>query len=523
MVTLPLLAVLMAVGTTGGGASAAGPRGGGTLTFAVGSDAGCVDAQQASSNDGIYSMRQTVDSLTDQDPSTGAIVPWLARSWEASADAKTFTFHLRGGATFSDGSPVDAQAVKDNFDTIPTLGSRAHLGIGFLTGYAGSRVVDPSTVEVSFQQPNAQFLQATSTAALGLVSSASTRKTADERCAQGVAGSGPFTLEAYTPGQRIELVRRDGYRWGSSLWRKPGAAYLKRLVFTVVPDAATRTNSLISGQVDAIGSVGRADEAALAASGVVNLRTRANPGIVFYLGLNATRPIAQSPAVRQALLLAIDRPTIADTVYPTGSLPATSVLARTTPYHSDLSAKVNLDPTRAKALLDAEGWLPGTDGIRVKNGSRLAFTVTYFANAATNQPTLELVKQNLAAVGVDLTLLLLPFSELARVQTTGDFDALFGNSTRADPDILRGNFSTASANYYRLPAGPLDQVLTDQAGEVDPAARQALVAEAQNLIVDAAFIIPVAELTTELGVAKPVRDLHFDSASRIQLHDTWKR
>lgn len=98
-------------------------KSGGTLNFAVGSDAGCVDPQQVGSNDTIYSLRQVVDSLTDQDPETGKIVPWLAKSWDVSKDATTFTFRLQSGVTFSDETPLTAQVVKENFDAVPKLGA----------------------------------------------------------------------------------------------------------------------------------------------------------------------------------------------------------------------------------------------------------------------------------------------------------------------------------------------------------------------------------------------------------------
>src|SRR3954471_5751958 len=82
------LTALTACGSGGGasGGDAATPRTGGTLTFAVGADAGCADPQEVGSNGTIYSVRQLVDSLTDQDPSTGKIVPWLAQSWTISRD-----------------------------------------------------------------------------------------------------------------------------------------------------------------------------------------------------------------------------------------------------------------------------------------------------------------------------------------------------------------------------------------------------------------------------------------------------
>ncbi|GII23205.1 ABC transporter substrate-binding protein [Planosporangium mesophilum] len=512
---------LSACGSSGDTGATGGPRSGGTLTFAVGSDAGCLDPQQVGSNDTIYSLRQVVDSLTDQDPATGTIVPWLAEKWEISADARTFTFHLRSGATFSDGTPVNAQAVKDTFDAATKLGPKAALAVGYLSGYAGTKVVDDSTAEVSFIQSNAQFLQASSTFSLGLVSSASANKAPDQRCTEGIVGSGPFMLDKYVPNQSITLSRRSGYRWGSSLWKKSGEAYLDKLVFTVIAEAGVRSGSLQSGQVDAIGAVGLADESALKAGGM-RLQTRANPGVVFNLGLNNSRPLFKDAAVRRALQVAIDRQQIVETIFPTGSKPATSVLAHTTPSYSDLYATLAFDAAKAKSLLDAAGWVPGADGIRAKGGTRLSFAITWFANAATNQPTLELIQQQLKAVGVEVTLKQLQIAQITQVQQSGDFDALWGNLTRADPDILRTLYSTQLANPYRLAPSDLDRVLTDQAATTDATKRQELVKQAQDLIVSNAYVVPVVELTTELGVRRNVHDLTFEASSRIQLHDTWK-
>ncbi|MEW2502794.1 ABC transporter substrate-binding protein [Amycolatopsis sp. NPDC047767] len=490
------------------------------MTFAVGSDAGCVDPQQVSSNDTIYSLRQIVDSLTDQDPATGKIVPWLAQSWDISPDATTFTFHLRPGVTFSDGSPLTAQVVKDNFDAVPKLGALGVLAEGYLSGVQATTVVDPSTVRVQFSRPNAQFLQATSTFSLGIESSASAKKRPQDKCSQGVIGSGPFVLKQHVANQSITLAKRTGYDWGSSLWRKKGEAYLDQVVFKVVPEAGVRQGSLQSGQVDAIGSVGKADEAALKAAGVT-LLARANPGAVFNLGLNNSRPALRDERVRQALQVAVDREQIVDTVFPTGTRPATSVLSHTTPDYADQGPALAFDAAKAKALLDSAGWTPGGDGIRQRNGARLSLNLVWFANAATNQPALELVQQQLKAVGVDVVLKQLPIAQLAQAQTAGDFDLLWGNLTRADPDILRGQYSTQLANVYRIPAPGIDELLTRQAATTDAAQRKAVVAQAQQEVVRNAYVIPVVELQTELGVAPKVHDLDFEASSRIQLHDTW--
>ncbi|QFQ95031.1 ABC transporter substrate-binding protein [Streptomyces phaeolivaceus] len=521
LLTTGALLTACSSGSGGGASDGTGrPKSGGTLTFAVGSDAGCVDPQQVGSNDTIYSLRQIVDSLTDQDPKTGRIVPWLAKSWDISKDTKTFTFHLRSGVTFSDGSTLTAQVVKDNFDAVPKLGALATLAQGYLSGVESTTVVDPLTVRVSFKQPNAQFLQATSTFSLGIESSASVKRAPKQKCSDGVVGSGPFTLKQYVQNRSITLAKRTKYAWGSALWSKKGEAYLDRLVFKVVPEAGVRTGSLQSGQVDAISSVGRADESALKGA-QVNLAARANPGNVFNLGLNNSRPLLKDVKVRQAILFAVDRQQIVDAVFPTGTRPATSILAHTTPDYTDLGKDLAHDAAKAKSLLDEAGWKTGGDGIRTKDGDRLSLTVSWFANAATNQPALELIQQQLKAVGIDIVLKERQISQFATTLQSGDFDAVWGNVTRADPDILRSSYSTKLANFYHLPASPLDSLLTRQAATSDATERAQLVEQAQRLIVRNAYVVPVVELQTQLGVAKKVHDLGFEASSRIQLHDTW--
>nr|WP_269327586.1 ABC transporter substrate-binding protein [Kineosporia mesophila] len=461
-----------------------------------------------------------VDSLTDQDPQTGKIVPWLAESWDISKDATTFTFHLREGVTFSDGTPLDAEAVKADFEAVPDLGALAGLATGYLAGVEKITADDAQTVTVTFAQPNAQFLQATSTHSLGIVSLASSKLPAPDRCTKGIIGSGPFTLAGYAANQSTTLKKRTGYAWGSSLWKKPGEAYLDQVVFKVLPEAGVRTGSLQSGQVDAIGNVGRADESALESAGVT-LEARANPGVVFGLSPNNAHPILKDAAVRQAIGYAIDRQQIADTVFNTGTEPATSVLAHTTPGYEDLSGQLTFDLDKAKSLLEGDGWSAGADGIREKDGKKLSLAITWFANSPTNQPSLELIQQQLKQAGIAVELKQNEISQFATILQTGDFELAWGNVTRADPDILRTQFSTALANFYQVPETGLEKTLTQQAGTVDEAAREKLVARAQEDLVENAYTVPVVELQTKLGVAKRVHDLNFEASSRIQLHDTW--
>ncbi|NJA57654.1 ABC transporter substrate-binding protein, partial [Streptomyces sp. NEAU-H3] len=128
-----LLAVtLLASGCSGSSGTANGdsghPRTGGTLRIGLDYDPVCLDPQQSALGQSLDVGRQLVDSLTDQDPRDGKAVPWLATRWKADHEATRFTFTLRAGATFSDGTPVDARAVKANFDAVHELGAAASRG-----------------------------------------------------------------------------------------------------------------------------------------------------------------------------------------------------------------------------------------------------------------------------------------------------------------------------------------------------------------------------------------------------------
>ncbi|UQS21525.1 ABC transporter substrate-binding protein [Amycolatopsis thermalba] len=524
--TLPLAAAaaLLVAGCSSGStaADAGPPRPGGTLTIAVGSNPDCIDPQQAATNVSLNVGRQLVDSLTDQDPATGEIEPWLAQRWESNADSTSFTFHLRTGATFADGTPVDAAAVKTSFDGIKALGAKAQLGSGYLAAYTGATVVDPQTVRIDFSAPSAQFLQASSTMSLGILAPAAYAKTPDQRCqGDGLIGSGPFVFESFKQNAGIIIAKRPGYDWGSSLWQHQGEAYLDKVDYKIVPEPGVRTGSLLSGQLKATTEVQPVDEAQFQGGGF-GTQTRPNPGIVFNLHANVTRGVLTDETVRQAASKGVNRQEVVDTVLSPNYRPASSILASTTPLHADLSAQLAYDPAGAARLLDADGWVPGPDGIRVKNGQRLAATVVYAQVFNQSQSVLELLQQQLRRIGFDLRLEPRTSAETLQIQQSGNYEFLWYNVTRADPDILRNTFSTKAGNRSRLqPGNPLDAALDAQAATVAPAARKPAAEEAQRLIVDHAYSIPVFELTQVVALGPDAHAVNFEASSRLQLFDTW--
>ena len=518
-----LLAGCASSGTAAPGASAGGgePQSGGTLRFGLGYDPTCLDPQQAGGNDSLNIGRQLVDSLTDQDPETGEIVPWLATSWEVSPDAKTFTFTLRDDATFADGTPVDAAAVQANLDGIAELGAQATLGSSYLDGYAQTVVVDPQTARVEFSEPSAQFLQATSTMTLGLFSVASTTLSVEDRCAGEFVGSGPFTLTDWQPAQSATLERRDGYAWPSSIAGHEGEAYLDSIEYSVVAEPSVRTGSLQSGQLDAFMNVLPTDEEPLKATGQT-VSARTNPGLAFALVPSSQSPVGEDEEVRLAISEAIDRQEVVDTVLTPSYRPATSTLSSATPGYTDLGDLLAFDPDGAKARLDAAGWEPGSDGIRSKGGERLQVDVVYVTNFAASEQILQLVQQQLVEVGVDLQLRQVTMAELPEVQRAGDYDFLWNNLTRADGDVLRTVYSAGARNLARVPSDdPVNIPLDAQAAEGDADARLALLADAQTELLERGLSVPVLEFTTVVATSPTVHDLRFEASSRLSFYDTW--
>ncbi|MGW0329432.1 ABC transporter substrate-binding protein [Nocardia sp. NPDC003183] len=508
--------------TAGSGAQAGPPQPGGTLRYGLSGAPTCSDPAQSGTNQTIYVARQIVDSLTDQDPKTGAITPWLAKSWEVSPDAKVFTFKLADGVTFSDGTALTADSVRDTFDAIVKLGAaKAQLGASYLTSYVGTTAVDKLTARVEFSQPNAQFLQASSTPQLGILATSTNAKPAEARCAGDNIGSGPFTYAAYKQDTSVTLAKRAGYNWGSAVFGHQGEAYLDRIEFTVVPESGVRTGSLASGQLDAVSDALPQDAPQIEATGGRILST-SNPGTPFGLQLNVTRGPLRDPAVRQALLPAIDRKQLVETVLGPQFKPATSSLASATPAYLDQSARLAYDPAKAKSILDQAGWTLGADGVRAKNGDRLSFAVTFSQVFAGNQAILELVQQQLRQIGVELKLDLVSTPEAIARQNTKDVDAGYGNSTRADGDILRTSFGLAGRNINaRGPIPELDTTLDRQLATNDPAARAELLATAQRQVLDNGLYVPTIELSQAIGAAAHTQDLKFEASARLQFFDTW--
>ncbi|MTD16627.1 ABC transporter substrate-binding protein [Nakamurella sp. YIM 132087] len=507
-------------GTSSGSSAAAGqPVSGGTLTLALDGDPTCIDPAQTSLTNTLSLGAQFTDTLVDQDFETGEIVPALAEKWEISDDATEFTFHLRDGVTFSDGTPLDAAAVKANFDGIIDLGAASFLGSSYLADYVGTDVVDDSTAKVTFKTPNVPFLQAAATATLGILSPATNKLTADERCQGELVGSGPFVLSKYDLTSQVVLTRRAGYAWPSAAAEHQGEAYVETVVLPIVKETGVRAGGLQSAEFDGIFQPAVQDQDALEQAGFT-LTSRANPGNVQSLFANTFRPLVAEEAVRQAFQKAIDRDEFNATLFNARYAVPSSVLSPTTPGYTDLSADLVYDPEGAKALLDGAGWTVGADGIREKDGTKL---VLKLLSSEATKSAAELTQNQLKEVGIGVEIEIPESSQSFKVRSAGDWDYTFSGLTRADPDTLRRDFWSGGQpnSAAHLTESPLDDKILAQKAEVDTEKRWAIVAEIQKEIITQGYDIPYGSQLQIYATRDGVQGLRLDASSRLRLYDTW--
>lgn len=518
-----LAATVLAAGCSGadGASDSDGdgkPRPGGTLTVAAEADPACLDPQQTGQIAALDVVRSVVDTLTDQDPKTGEIVPWLAKSFKVEDGARAFTFQLRSGVTFSDGAPLDAAAVKKTFDELVKL--PANSAPAYVQGYQGTEVAGKHKLTVRFKEPNAQFLQATSGTGLGIFSPATFKNSLAERCRGKFTGSGPYVLDHYTANQEVVIKKRGGYRWPSSTARTRGGAQLDKVKFVFIPEAGARSGALSSGQVQVAKNVQATDQDQFEGNGFRLLSQRA-PGLIPPLSLNHQGILADQK-VRRALSLGIDREKLVETVFNDRYKPATSILASTTPFYTDVRELIRFDRAEARQLLESAGWkLPKggkKDGIRVKDGKPLRLNWLIPAPMPTHN---EFVQQELRKIGVDVQLKSAAPAAYVEQQQAGKFDITAVAVTRADPDVLRNIFYSKGANLWHLPAGTLDTYLEQQVTAATDKERQRAVDKAVRLILQRADTVPLYESALVHGASEKVKNLGLDASTRFNFHDTW--
>ncbi|WP_324617342.1 TIGR04028 family ABC transporter substrate-binding protein [Microvirga alba] len=479
-------------------------------------------------------LNQITDKLTHQNPETLEIEPWIAESWTVNADATEYTFKIRPGVTFSDGTPLDANAVAKNYD-IFGLGNKAlKLPVSeVINNYDRSEVIGARTVKFYFKKPSPGFLQGTSVIGSGLVSLATLSLSYEELGdATKIIGSGPFVVTGEKLGRELTLAARKDYNWGPAKLAHQGRAYLDAIKIIVTPEDSVRIGALLAGQADYIRQIQAYDEKQVEAQ-AYQIYAPSTRGVNNSVVFRPDNPLVSDVRVRRALLNATNADEIVTTLFSSNYPKATSIIAKTAQGYVDLSSKLTYDVAKAKTLLDEAGWRVGTNGIRQKDGQQLVLAAYESPPQPQNKETLQLVAQQWGKVGVKLNVL----AGDAGSKTVDSLDPLKtavapGMVGRADPDVIKSQYYPTNRNVLLQKGGNSDKVKTflddklntlldNLASEPDRAKRLAIVGDVQSYVLDQAYVIPIFEEPQAFAVAPYVKGVAFEAVGRPSFYNVW--
>ncbi|MGD8603300.1 MAG: ABC transporter substrate-binding protein, partial [Anaerolineales bacterium] len=294
-----------------------------------------IDPHLNASNELGIPLRSVYDTLVYLDSDSGEFVPGLAQSWSISDDSLTYTFELRQDVVFHDGQPFNSQAVVANFDYIQNPDNLSQKALGMLGPIEAVNAIDEYTVEIVMSEPYAPLLDSLSQVYLGMASPAALEEWGPGEYQFHQVGTGPYRFIDYVPNDHLTLERNPDYAWGPDFYHNQ-VAEIDQIIFRFYEDPATRALALENGEVDIIGEVPQLDAERLAASGEFQLYPVTIPGQPLQYFLNTTNAPTDDVVVRRALIHAIDRQSIVETVFGSYSPIALGPLSMNTANASDL-------------------------------------------------------------------------------------------------------------------------------------------------------------------------------------------
>jgi peptide/nickel transport system substrate-binding protein len=515
--TIAVAAILGLTACAGGGTSASSgqPVNGGTIVYAHQQEPACVFGgwiEQA------YLSYQVLDNLVSLDASH-KVVPWLATSWKSSADGLTWTFNLKKGVKFTDGTPVTAAAVAYNFDYW-LKGGNSTADVWLAGYYKSAEAVDATTLQVNLSKPYPRLADNLTQAYFGIQSEHALKTQSKAQNCEAPIGSGAFIVKKWNRGQDIVLVRNNKYTSPPANALHKGPAHVKEVDWKFVADPTTRVAALQSGQVDAIYDVPAVQWKTLK-SGGFQLERYVTPGRPQQISFNTQIGPFTDEKVRQAFAYSLNRKQIVDTIGQ-GIIPSegNGGVSQATPGYSKKAANwYSYDTTKANALLDAAGWTGRTSaGVRTKNGKPLTVVLPYGAGSIINADgaaILQGVKQQASKVGFDVTLVPVPQSELfaGKYSTPQDHDLSVGYWTAVTAGILYINWrpsttddpNYANAAFYNDPT--LEGYILAGNSASDVATQNADYEKAQDYIAQHALSIGIYDRLSTLAVSPKLKDV----------------
>ena len=520
---------LAACGTSSGAGTGSASSGGaavsgGTLTMGIASTPDTLDPGATGLALTLLISMAMFDPLVWwlPDGSGGSkFVPGLAESYTVSPDASVYTFKLKKGVTFHDGTKFDAHAVKATYDHVVDPATKSKSGLGALGPYKETKVLDDYTAQIVFSEPNASFLHQQAAGNFGIASPAALAKYGATGFGNHPVGTGPFMFSSYAPGSQLTLTKNPAYTWGpDALSTKP--PLLDKLIFRIVTDDSGRYNALQSGQLQIAMNLPPNDISTAQKSGRYRQLTVQSIGTPLGMPINVTKPPTDDPLVRQAIMYAVDQKTLVNSVLFGVDTPAHTVLTPITPgYSAQSGALYSYDPDKANALLDQAGWKMGAGGVRSKGGKKLALDIILWADGGMELPT-QFVVSELNKVGFTASTTVQPFATAQASYNSGVHNLGAFGYFGTDPyllniwvnaDAIKSGFNWS---HYDNPA--IDSLIAKANKTADDSARNALYEQVSTTLMKDAIYLPLWNVNDPFTMAPAVTGLHTTLNGYVTFH-----
>ncbi|WP_241384830.1 ABC transporter substrate-binding protein [Rhodococcus sp. CH91] len=442
------------------------------------------------------------DTLIDYPADGLDAEPHLATAWEIAPDGLSARITLRDDVTFHDGRPMTSEDVEFSIRTYadPQRAGQLARTAALITGYDTS---DPHALVLTLAQPAANLLDL-----LDIVPIIDRHSIADFETGTSYNGTGAFRFTEWKPGTSITFDANDEY-WD-------GAPNLDGVEIVIVPDAQTRISQLRSGQLDLLLTVSPRDADQLGADPNFRIVDQAGVERTWYLGADVGSSGLSDVRVRQAIAYAVDRNRILDDVYrghgDVGNLPWPEYSPA---YDAELNSTYTLDQDRARALVAEVGEIP-------------VIPLSYATGSIEAESTAQIIQADLAAVGIDTTLVPLDGATSLKNLIGGTFGGLwvYGHTyaqytpatlpTSAFPFNAYKNTSNFVDPDYQRAVDTAWRIPDPRSAEAEDAYR-ALNAE----LLDNVFVIGLHNATGLLATTSDLHDFGWSKKAELDLSDAY--
>jgi peptide/nickel transport system substrate-binding protein len=492
------------------------PARGGRVLDSLISEPDSLDPARANLLVSQYVLGLLYDRLVYIDQS-GRPKPWLAESWSVDKDGQEVTFVIRKGVSFTDGTPLDAEAVRYSLDRYLKISKRnADLGPVQKIEVVGGG----AAVRLTYQKPFAALFTSLDTSYLGIVSKAAAEKAGDELGRRPV-GSGPYTLKEWKAGSTLLFARNAGYRNLRGDVENKGAPYPDEWQISIVKEEGTRMAALETGQLHM--SWAPFEEVPRIQKDPRLQLIRRTKGVSYiFLEFNTRKPPFDKLALRRAIAYSVDSKEILDASYLYGTVIQAPMPLGVAGFSVEVGRQhgYRRDETKAAALFKEAGYAKGADGkLRDAAGKPIRITLTTWVAPQISRAA-QVIQAQLQAAGVECELTQTDAGAFLAKLPEGKHDFDLMRMTFTDPNgLTRMVKSPGRWNHYGNPK--LDPLLEQADGTMDPDRRVALLQEIQKIVLEDAAIVPLFSDDFMIAARREVQGFKYDGAGTPMYYDVW--